>query len=92
MHKEELIKYLSRKNRRPQTFYHTALTELLEGITEQLKQGKSVNFTGFGSFTVKTKRGGKAINFKTKKEIKVKDYRQVYFHEGDTLKKAVRRK
>ena len=50
MHKEDLIKHLSKKYRRPQKHYQEALTEILEGITDQLKQGKPVHLLGFGSF------------------------------------------
>lgn len=92
MYKQEFIRYLSKKNKRHPSFYIDAINEVLEGITEQLRAGESVHFIGFGSFKVRTKKGGKAIDFKTKKEIKYKDYRQVFFYEGDTLKQAVRRK
>lgn len=92
MGKQELIAYLSRKNRRPQSFYEAAIKELLAGITEQLRSGKSVNFVGFGSFQVKTRKGGKAMNFQTKKPVTFKAYRQVIFQQGALLKKAIRRK
>src|SRR5437868_3306486 len=59
MHKEELIKHLAKKNRRPQEHYRAALNEILASIQDQLAQGKEIVLTGFGSFYTRTHKGGK---------------------------------
>ena len=92
MHKEEFIKRLTKKHRRPQQFYRDALHEILEGIQEQLAQGKSVHFIGFGSFYTRTRKGGRGYNFKTNKSVDYKAVRQAAFKVGNILKQAVRRK
>src|SRR4051812_8202502 len=92
MHKEELIRYLAKKHRRSQQYYREALSEILDGIQEQLAKGKSIHFMGFGSFYTRMKKGGKAHNFKTNKPMEYKAVRQVAFRVGNLLKQAVRRK
>ena len=57
MHKEEFIKRLAKKHRSPQQFYRDALHEILEGIQEQLAQGKNVHFIGFDSFNTRVQKG-----------------------------------
>src|SRR6266571_5007780 len=82
MYKEELIAYLSTKNRRPQHFYHPALNEILAGIQDQLKQGKKVHFIGFGTFYVRY--------IKTSKEFP--EIPVVSFKAEEKLRKSVKRK
>src|SRR5947199_8666380 len=92
MHKEEFIRRLARKHRRPQQFYRDALHEIMEGIQEQLAQGKSVHFIGFGSFYTRMRKGGRGYNFKKNKPVDYKAVRQAVFRVGTILKQAVRRK
>jgi nucleoid DNA-binding protein len=92
MHKEELIKYLAKKNRRSQHHYRTALTEILDGMKEKLVDGKEVRLFGFGTFYTKMQQAGKGRNFKTGKPMEYKPVRRVGFHAGDLLRKAVRRR
>src|SRR5712691_373574 len=97
MHKDELIKYLVKRNRRApggrtQVFYREALQELLEGIQYHLAQGKEITFLGFGTFYTRMHKGGKGRNFKTGKVVEYKPVRLVAFRPGALLKQAVRRK
>ncbi len=92
MHKTDLVKHLGKKNRRSQEHYQTALNEILEGIQEQLSQGKEVILTGFGTFYTRRRKGGKGMNFKTRKPMEYQAVRQVAFRVGNLLKQAVRSK
>ena len=92
MYATELIARLAKKNRRPQKFYHDAIEEILEGIRTALADGKEVQFTGFGTFSTRIKKGGKGMNFKTKKPMEYKSVRLATFRPGVELKRAVRRK
>jgi len=92
MHKEDLIKHLSKKYRRSQKHYQEALTEILEGITDQLKQGKPVHLLGFGSFYTRMRQPSKGRNFKTKELITIPEVRLAAFRPGKLLKLAVRKK
>ena len=92
MHKTDLVKHLAKKNRRSQEHYQTALNEILAGIQEQLSQGKEVVLTGFGTFYTRQRKGGKGMNFKTRKRMEYQAVRQAAFKVGTLLKQAVRRK
>jgi len=92
MYKQELTKYLAKKNRRPQRYYQEALTEILDGIKEKLADGKNVQLKGFGTFNTRLHKGGKGMNFKTKQKMEYKAVRLVTFRVGSLLKQAVRRK
>src|SRR5512135_3177653 len=92
MTKEEFIKHLAKKNRRSQTHYRIALTEILDGLKEKLADGKDIHLLGFGRFYTRTHKGGKGRNFRTGKTLEYKTVRVVEFHPGELLKKAVRKK
>jgi DNA-binding protein HU-beta len=92
IHKQDLIRQLSKKNRRPQEHYRAALDEILEGIQGQLSEGREVILTGFGTFYTRTRKAGKGLNFKTKKPMEYKAVRQGAFRVGTLLKQAIRRK
>src|SRR5712692_7498396 len=82
MHKTDLVRHLAKKNRRSQEHYQTALNEILEGIQEQLTEGHEVILTGFGTFYTRTHKGGKGLNFKTKKPVEYKATRLAAFRPG----------
>ncbi len=92
MTKEQFIRYLAKKNRRPRTHYRTALTEIFTGLQDQLVQGKDVRFLGFGTFYTRMKKAGTGRNFKTKQKMEYKPVRLAAFRVGSLLKQAVRRK
>ena len=92
MHKEELITYLSKKYRRSKRHYQEAINEILTGIQHHLADGKQVKLMGFGTFYTRMHKGGKGLNFKTKKPVDYKATRLAAFRPGNLLKQAVRRK
>ena len=92
IHKQDLIRQLAKKNRRPIEHYQEALNEILEGIQDQLAEGREVVLTGFGTFYTRTHKGGKGMNFKTKKPMEYKAVRLGAFRVGTILKQAIRRK
>jgi DNA-binding protein HU-beta len=91
MNKEEFIRSLAKKHRRPQKFYRNALGEILAGIQEHLKHGKDISFLGFGTFYTRQKQGGRSRNFKTGEPMEYQPVRQVAFRVGRVLKRAVRK-
>jgi len=95
MNRTAFIKRVSSKNKKPQLtqrHYNQVLKELLEGIKNELAQGRKVQFLGFGTFYTRIYKGRTGRNFKTKKPVPYKDIRIAAFHPGDVLKRAVRRK
>lgn len=88
----DLIRYLARTHGRTQAHYRQALTELLEGITEQLTYGHRVQLTGFGSFYTREQPAGKVRNLQTGRALAVPARRVAAFRVGELLKQTVRQK
>ena len=95
MHKTSFLKRVVQKHQKPQLtqkVYRQVLTELLTSIQQELAAGRKVSFLGFGTFSTRMHRGGRGLNFKTKKPIEYKPVRIPVFRPGSLLKQAVRKK
>ena len=66
-----------------------ALDAALTAITAALKKGNTVQFTGFGSFTVVKSKARTGINPQTREKIKIAARKSPKFKAGANLKKAV---
>lgn len=87
----DLIRQLSTKHRRSRAHYRTALTEILEDITEQLARGHHLTLTGFGTFYTRLQPTGKVTHIQTGKLITVPAHRVAAFRAGEGLKHAARK-
>ncbi len=67
-----------------------ALDALVETLTEAMKDGDAVTFTGFGSFKVTERAARKGRNPRTGKEINIPAGKAVKFTPGKALKEAVK--
>ena len=67
-----------------------ALEAVISTLTEALKSGDSVTFTGFGSFKVTKRAARKGRNPRTGKEIKIPASKAVKFTPGKVLKESVK--
>ncbi len=95
MNKTSFIKRVAQQNKKEQItqrVYTQVLKELLTGIKSELAAGRKVSFLGFGTFYTRIHKGGKGLNFKTKKPIEYKATRIPAFRPGSLLKRAVRKK
>src|ERR1041385_1896862 len=92
LNREKFTQYLSKKNRRPQKHYQDAITEILAGIQDQLKEGKHVHFLGFGTFYTRIKKASKGFNIKTKERMAIPEMRLAGFKVGQVLKRSVKGK
>ena len=63
---------------------------LLEVITELIRQGKKVNFTGFGAFMVQERKGRTGFNPKTREKMEIPPTKTPKFKAGSALKQAVK--
>jgi len=93
MHKSVFLQRIAQRNRKPQitkTIYTQVLNELLTGIKQELAAGREVRFLGFGTFYTRIHKGGKGLNFKTKKPVMYKAFRIAAFRPGSRLKQVVR--
>ena len=95
MHKRTFLQRVVQKHQKPQItqqVYHQVLKELLTSIQSELAAGRTVQFLGFVTFYTRTHKGGRGLNFKTKKPIEYKAVRIPAFRPGSLLKQAVRKK
>ncbi len=68
----------------------TALDALIATLTEAMKAGDSVTFTGFGSFKVTERAARKGRNPRTGQEINIPAAKAVKFTPGKALKEAIK--
>jgi len=66
-----------------------AFAALLEGIKEDLKNGNKVNFSGFGSFEIKTREARKGRNPKTGESIAVPSKKRIKFTSSRQFKNSL---
>jgi DNA-binding protein HU-beta len=62
----------------------------LDVLTESLKEGEEVQFTGFGKFYVQKRDAREGINPQTKAKIKIAATKVPRFSAGMALKNAVK--
>ena len=67
-----------------------ALNGFITVIEKQLKRGKSVQITGFGTFERRTRKARKARNPQTGEEIKIPRTKVPAFKAGKALRDVVR--
>ncbi|MCV6606873.1 MAG: HU family DNA-binding protein [Campylobacterales bacterium] len=61
----------------------------IDTITEELKNGGSVNFIGFGKFEVRTRQSRNGVNPRTKKAIKIPAKKVAAFKAGKNLQEVI---
>lgn len=66
-----------------------AFAALLDLIREDLKQGCKVNFSGFGSFEVKTREARKGRNPKTGEIIAIPSKKRIKFNPSRQFKNSL---
>ena len=91
LYKTDLIRELARRHHRSQAHYHTALREVLSGITTALQHGQRVQLTGFGTFYSRLQPAAKIRDIRTRKTITLPVRYVVAFHVGELLKHSVLR-
>jgi len=89
MKKAEFIDALAAKTEMPKKDLNKVIDATIETITEALKDGKSVSFIGFGSFTTSKRAARQARVPGTDKVVDVPATTVVKFKVGKQLKEAV---
>ena len=89
MNKTQLVDAVAVKSELSKNDAHKALEAVLEVITEQLAQGETVTFVGFGTFKVNNRAARTGRNPRTGEEIKIAAARLPGFTAGKVLKDAV---
>ena len=89
MTKSDLIERLSTKAELTRPRAEELVDFLLNDVTEALKSGEKVNISGFGTFTVSTRKARTGRNPKTGEPIEIPASRSAKFKAGKTLKEAL---
>jgi DNA-binding protein HU-beta len=67
-----------------------AVDAVLDTITDTLRQGDSVTFTGFGKFSVSSRAARQGVNPRTKERVWIAATKVPKFSAGSALKSAVK--
>jgi len=67
-----------------------AVDSIMETVTETLKSGDTVNFTGFGKFSPSARAARQGVNPRTGERIQIAASRVPRFTAGSGLKNAVK--
>lgn len=68
-----------------------ALQAFFSGVTVQLKKGKKVSFSGFGTFTVSKRKARTGRNPRTGAPLTIPATKVPVFRAGSRLKDAIRK-
>lgn len=89
MNKKEIVSAVAEKANLSKKDAEAAINTALAVITEELAKGNEVQFTGFGSFCVKTRAPRDGKNPRTGEVISIPETKAPAFKAGKALKDAV---
>ncbi|MFN8625681.1 MAG: HU family DNA-binding protein [Candidatus Binatia bacterium] len=89
MTKADLIESVASKADLPRATAERAVNMLFDDIVAALKQGDKVNISGFGTFSVSTRKARTGRNPKTGESIEISASRAAKFKAGKTLKDSL---
>jgi DNA-binding protein HU-beta len=91
MTKQEFVAEVARRSQLTTRDAGKAVEAFLETITDQLKRGGEVNFTGFGKFTTQQRAARTGVNPRNPSEkVEIPAARVPKFSAGSSLKSAVK--
>ncbi|MBN1629126.1 MAG: HU family DNA-binding protein [Thermoleophilia bacterium] len=90
MTKAEFVDKLAAKSGLTKKDAAAVCDAFVEVVTESLKKGEDVQFTGFGKFYVQQREARQGINPQTKAKIKIAATKVPKFSAGLALKNAVK--
>jgi DNA-binding protein HU-beta len=67
-----------------------AVDAFLDSITDALRTGESVSFTGFGKFSAQQRAARQGVNPRTKERVQIPAATVPKFSAGSSLKQALR--
>ena len=91
MTKEQMIEKMAEHSGITKKQATQALDAFMEGVTNQLKKGEKVSFSGFGTFTVSKRKARTGRNPQTGATIDIPAMKVPVFKAGKNLKEAVRK-
>ena len=91
MTKEEMIAVMAQQSGISKRQAASALEAFMGGIEGQLKKGKKVSFSGFGTFSVSERKARKGRNPQTGATISIPATKVPVFKAGKHLKEEIRK-
>jgi DNA-binding protein HU-beta len=88
--KQEFIKKVSQKTNLNEREAGKAVDAFLEVVTDTLKTGDSINFTGFGKFSAAARAARQGVNPRTGDRVEIAATTVPKFSAGSQLKAAVK--
>lgn len=89
MNKSDLIAAVATKANASKAATSAIIDAVIETISEALARGENVQFIGFGTFSVQTRKARTGRNPQTGKEMKIPAKKVVRFKAGSALSAAV---
>ena len=89
MTKAELIESVASKVDLPRATAERAVNTMFDEVVAALKQGDKVNISGFGTFSISTRKARTGRNPKTGESIEIGASRAAKFKPGKTLKDEI---
>ncbi len=90
MTKQEFISEVAAKSGLPTRDAGKAVDAFMETITQTLKGGDSVNFTGFGKFSAAARAARQGVNPRTGERVQIAATTVPKFSAGSQLKQALK--
>lgn len=90
MTKQDLIELVAKKASLTNKASREAIQAMLDGVRDCLKRGEKVVITGFGTFSVRTKKARKGRDPQKNVSINIPAHKSPGFTAGKALKKAIR--
>lgn len=91
MTKEEMIATMAAESGITKKQATQALETFMSNVTGQLKKGKKVSFSGFGTFSVSKRKARTGRNPQTGAAIQIPASKVPVFRAGKRLKEAIRK-
>ncbi|MCC8022874.1 MAG: HU family DNA-binding protein [Clostridiales bacterium] len=89
MNKTELVAAVAEKAELSKKDADTAVSAVIDAVTEALTKGEKVQLVGFGTFEVKDRAARQGLNPRTKETITIPASKAPTFKAGKALKDAV---
>ncbi len=90
MTKSEFVDRVAQKSGLSKRDATKAVDAFLDSITEALKQGEAVSFTGFGKFSAQHRAARQGVNPRTGQRVEIGAATVPKFSAGSALKSALR--
>jgi DNA-binding protein HU-beta len=88
--KQEFIQKVAQKSQLTSRDAGKAVDAFMEVVTETLKSGDSINFTGFGKFSAASRAARQGVNPRTGERVEIAATTVPKFSAGSQLKAAVK--